>query len=70
MWDLVENLFKAFNIQFIPRDGNRLVDSLVVSASNFRPPMNPKLRYEVEMRRMPSFRIKHWQIFEDDQYIK
>ena len=43
-WDLVENFFKYFNIQFIPRDGNRLADSLVVTASTFRPPINTKLR--------------------------
>ena len=72
LWDLVENFFEAFNIQFIPRDRNRLADSLAVVTSTFRPPINPKLRYEVEMRHMPSIpdNIKHSQIFEDDQQIK
>lgn len=72
VWDLVENFFKDFNIQFLPRDGNKLEDSLPMAASTFRPPINPKLRYEVEMRHMPSIpdNIKHSQIFEDDQQVK
>lgn len=59
-------------MQFIPRDGDRLADSLVVVASTFRPPINPRLRYEVGMRHMPSIpdNIKHWQVFEDDHQIK
>lgn len=70
--DLIENFFEAFNIQFIPRDENRLEDSLAVAASTFKPPINPRLRYEVEMRHKPSVpdNIKNWQVFEDDQKIK
>ena len=45
VWDLIENFFEAFNIQFIPRDENRLADSLVVAASTFKLPINPRLRY-------------------------
>lgn len=42
-----------------------------MAASTFRPPINPRLRNEVEMRHMPSVpdNIKHWQVFEDDQQI-
>ena len=36
MWDLVENYFEAFNIQYIPREENRLVDSLAIVASTFK----------------------------------
>ena len=66
------NFFEAFNIQFIPRDGNRLADSLAVVVSTFKPPINPRLIYEVEMRRRPSVpnNVKYWQVFEDDQQIK
>lgn len=69
VWDLVENFFEAFNIQFIQRDGNKLADSLAMAASTFRPPINPRLRYEVEMKHKPYVldNIKHWQVFEDDQ---
>lgn len=72
VWDLVENLFEAFNIQFVPRDGNRLADSLAVASNTFRPHINPKLRYEVEMKYRLSIpnNIKNWQVFEDDQQIK
>ena len=62
VWDLFENFFNAFNIQFIPRYGNRLADSLVVASSAFRPPINQRLRYDVEMKDRPSVpdNIKHW----------
>ena len=66
---MIENFFEAFNIQFIPRNENRLVDSLVVSASTLGPPINPRLRYEVGMRHRPSV-PDNWQDFEDDQQIK
>lgn len=69
---MIENFFEAFNIQFIPRDENRLADSLAVAASIFKPPINPRLSYEVEMRHRPSVldNVKNWQVFEDDQQIK
>lgn len=37
VWDLIENFFLAFNIQFLPREGNTMIDSLVVAANTFRP---------------------------------
>lgn len=69
MWDLIDNFFLAFNIQFLPREGKKIVDSLVVAASNFKTPQNPLLRYEVEVRYRPSIpdNVKHWQVFEDDE---
>lgn len=53
VWDLVENFFLPFNIQFFPKEKNRMVDSLVIYASNFKPPKNPFLTYEVEVIYMP-----------------
>jgi len=35
VWDLVDRVFLAFNISFIPREENTMPDSLVVSASHF-----------------------------------
>ena len=72
VWDMIENFFEAFNIQFIPIDENRLADSLAVAASTFKPPINPRLRYEVEMRHRPfvTDNVKNWQVFEDEQQIK
>jgi ribonuclease HI len=46
-WDLVDNLFLAFNISFIAREENTMADSLAISASNFRVPFPPKLKYDV-----------------------
>lgn len=59
-------------MQFIPRNENRLADSLAVVPSTFKPPINPRLRYEVGMRHKPSVpdNAKNWQAFEDDQQIK
>jgi hypothetical protein len=49
-----------------------MADSLVVSASNFRVPLPPKLRYDVEVKYRPSIpdNVKHWKVFEDDHEIK
>jgi hypothetical protein len=72
VWDLVDNFFSAFNISFIPREENTMVDSLAISASQFRVPLPPKLRYDVEIRYRPSVpdNIKHWKVFEDDLEIR
>ena len=72
VWDMVENFFLEFNIQFMPREQNRMADSLVVAASTFRPPQSPLLRYEIEVRYRPSIpdNIKHWQVFEDEEQMK
>jgi ribonuclease HI len=72
VWDLIDNFFSAFNISFIPREENTLADSLAVSASLFRIPLPPKIKYGVEIRYRPSVldNIKHWKVFEDDLEIK
>jgi hypothetical protein len=72
VWDLVDNFFLPFNISFIPREENIMVDSLAVSASNFRVPFPPKFRYDVEVNYRPSVpdNVKNWKIFEDDLEIK
>jgi ribonuclease HI len=44
VWELVDIFFLAFNISFIPREENNMVDYLVVSTSNFRVPLLPKLK--------------------------
>jgi len=49
-WDLVDNFFLAFNISFVPREENAMADSLASSTSNFRVPLPPKLRYDVEVK--------------------
>lgn len=61
VWDLIDNFFLAFNIQFLPREGNKMADSLGVATSNFKPPQNLLLRYEVEVEYRPSIpnNVKH-----------
>jgi ribonuclease HI len=72
LWDLIGSFFLAFNISFIPREENIMVDSLAISASNFRVPLPPKLKYDVEVKYRPSIpdNFKHWKVFEDDLEIK
>jgi hypothetical protein len=72
VWDLIDTFFPAFNISFIPREENGMADSLAVSTSNFRVPLPPKLRYDVEVKYRPSIpdNIKHWKLFEYDLEIK
>jgi ribonuclease HI len=72
VWDLVDSFFSAFNIYFIPREENTMADSLATSASNFKVPLPPKFRYDVEVKYRPSIpdNVKHWKVFEDDLEIK
>ena len=61
VWDLIDNFFFTFNIQFLPREENRMANSLVVATSTFRPPQNLLLSYEIEVRHEPSIpdNVKH-----------
>jgi ribonuclease HI len=72
VWDLVDNFFSAFNISFIPREENIMVDSLAVSASNFRIPIPPKIKYDVEVKYRPSIpdNVKYCKVFKDDLELK
>jgi hypothetical protein len=64
--------FLGFHISFVPREVNAMADYMVVSTSNFRVPLPPKLRYDVEVKYRPSIpdNVKHWKVFEDDIEIK
>jgi hypothetical protein len=61
-----------FNISFVPREENTITYSLVVSTTNFRIPLPPKLKYDVEVKYRPCVpdNVKHWKVFEDDIEIK
>jgi ribonuclease HI len=72
VWDIIDGFFLAFNISFILREENTVVDSLAVSTSNFRVPLPPKLRYDIKLKYRPSIpdNVKQWKVFEDDIEIK
>jgi ribonuclease HI len=72
VWDLVDSFFPSFNISFIPREENTMVDSLVVSTRNFRIPLQHKVNYDVEFKYKPSIpdNVKYWKVFEDDLELK
>jgi ribonuclease HI len=65
VWDLVDSFLLAFNISFVPREENTMADSLVGSTSNFRVPLPPKLKYDVEVKYRPFIpdNVKHWRVF-------
>jgi hypothetical protein len=60
--------FSYFKIMYVPRAMNELVDSLVVSACAFIPPLPHKLTYEIQVKYRPSLpdNVKFWKVFEDD----
>jgi hypothetical protein len=64
----VDNFFSEYDISFIPREENSMTDSLVVSAINFKIPIPPKLKYDVEVKYRPSIldNVKYCKVFEDD----
>ena len=70
VWRLKDS-FNNFNISYILRMKNQLVDSLAMSISTFIPPLPPKLIYEVQVKYRPSLpdNVKYWKLFEDDDEI-
>ena len=71
-WDLIENFFIAFNINFVPREYNETVDSLALETAYFKVPKVTQLKYPIDVRYRSSVPddIKHWKVFNDDQEIK
>jgi ribonuclease HI len=67
----IRDSFSIFDISYVPRAMNHLVDSLAVSASLFIPPMPPRLNYEIQVKYRPSLpdNIKYWKVFEDDNEL-
>ena len=72
VWDMIDNLFIAFNISFIPRDHNQTTDSLALAATHFKISKQTQLKYPIEVRYKPSVpdNTKQWMVFEDDIEIK
>ena len=70
VWKLKDS-FNSFNISYIPRAKNQLVDSLAMSASMFVTPLPPRLTYEVQVKYRPSLldNVKYWKVFEDDNEV-
>jgi hypothetical protein len=72
VWDYVENFFLAFNITFVHSNLNQWVDSLALAANNFKTPMFPNLKFEIEVRHRPLIpdNIKNWKVFKYDEEIQ
>lgn len=62
---------KECEFTVIPRKENAEADSLVVPASLFQIPENPKEKYQIEVRHKPSIpdNVDHWKVFENDEHI-
>jgi ribonuclease HI len=61
VWDLIVNLFLAFNISFIPREENQKANSLALVDNTFRPLIDSNIKYQVEIRHRTTIQdnIKH-----------
>jgi hypothetical protein len=56
VWDVLDNFYEAFNISVVLREFNQPANSLVVEASTFKVLTTPQVKYEIEMRCIPSIR--------------
>ena len=67
----IRDSFMFFELSYIPRALNHLVDSLAVSASLFIPLLPPKLSYDVQVKYRPSLpdNVKFWKVFENDDEL-
>ena len=70
VWKLKDS-FMFFELSYVPRAMNHLVDSLVVFASIFIPPLPPKLSYEIQVKYRSSlpYNVKFWKFFENDDEL-
>ena len=67
----IRDSFMFFELSYIPRDMNHLVDSLAVSTSLFVPPLPPRLSYDIQVKYRPSLpdNVKFWKVFENDDEL-
>ena len=70
VWKLKES-FMFFELSYIPRAMNHLVDSLAIYASMFVPPLPPRLSYDIQVKYRPSLpdNVKFWKVFENDDEL-
>jgi hypothetical protein len=69
--DLLEE-FSEYDLLTIPRGKNQIFDALATSASVFKIPIFPNIKYEIEFkhRLIVPDNIKYWQVFEDDKQVE
>jgi len=72
VWGLIERYFFAFCISFIPRTANQKVDSLTLVASNFKAPIIPQVKYEIQMRYRPTIpdNVKKKGVFQCEKEVE
>ena len=70
VWKLRDS-FMFFELSYVPRAMNHLVNSLAISASLFVPPLPPKLSYDIQVKYRPSLldNVKFWKFFENDDEL-
>ena len=69
--DLIE-LFEECEFNMIPIMKNCIADSLATFVADFKVPMHPGGRYEIQVKHMPPVpnNVKSWQVFEYDKNIQ
>ena len=54
VWDLIEHFFSALNLNYVSREENEMANSLAITASNFKFPLDVKALYDVKIKNRPS----------------
>jgi hypothetical protein len=69
--DLLEE-FSEYNLSAILRGKNQIADTLATSASIFKIPIFPIIKYEIEFRHRLAVldNVKYWQVFEDGKQVE
>ena len=53
-WDMFGNYFIEHKIRVVPRIKNQVVDSLVITTSNFKTPIYSQKKYKIQVVNRPS----------------
>jgi len=71
VWNQIDN-FTAFGTSFIPRTTNQKADSLALEANNFKDPIIPQVKYEIQLKYRPTIpnNVKNWGVFSNDKEIE
>ena len=68
---LICKVFTKHKVLLVPRERNSIVDTLATTTSSLKILVHRKRKYEIVVKHRPSIldNVKHWQVFEDEQWI-
>jgi len=64
-------MFPEYTLTIVPCAQNVIVDSLAMTASNWKIPMNSNKKFEIHVKHCPTVpnNVRYWQVFLDDKEI-